>query len=416
MYNFFLARINDAICPSTGCTEPAALALNAASARHSTKGEIRAVVVTLDEYLFKNAVGVGIPGVKNGRGIELCVALGLCLGDPGLGMNVLSAVTEDRIARAQALLPFIKVQTRGDISGLLIETVLETAGDCVRVITRGSHENIVSVEHAPFSPYQAEDAPEDTQIQRYDLPDFLDFVRNIPLDKLYFLRSGVEMNSKIAEAGLSLGLGGALGKLLQEGKLDNSPAMRAQHMAASASYARMSGVQMPVMTATGSGNQGITLTMTLYSAATSLGVDEEVFLRSLALAHLVNIFAKSFVGPLSAVCACGIASGLGASVGIVYMLGGGESAMFGAINNTLGAITGMVCDGAKEGCANKVALSAFLAVQNALLAVSGYGISSGDGILATTLYGLFDNLRRLIYDGMDHTNRAIVDIMKHNRR
>ena len=166
------------------------------------------------------------------------------------------------------------------------------------------------------------------------------------------------------------------------------------------------------MTATGSGNQGITLLLTLEAVAQERNIPEETKLRAAALASLVNIYVKSFTGTLSAVCACGVASGLAASVGVVYMLGGDEIAMLGAMKNILGSISGMICDGAKEGCANKVELSSGLAVQAAFLAMQGMSIAEGDGILADGLESLFENLGHLIREGMQNTNRVIVEIMQ----
>ena len=136
----------------------------------------------------------------------------------------------------------------------------------------------------------------------------------------------------------------------------------------------------------------------------------------MAIANLINIYVKSFIGTLSAVCACGVASGLSASVGVVYMLGGGEKRMLDTMKNVLGSRSGMICDGAKEGCANKVALSSELAVQSAFLAMNDMSIVDQDGILASDLEQLFVNLGQLVRHGMDATNNVIVDIMQDNAK
>ena len=220
------------------------------------------------------------------------------------------------------------------------------------------------------------------------------------------------MNLAVAQAGRSFGLGLALGTLIEQGVIGRSPVSEAQLLCASASYARMSGVSMPVMTATGSGNQGITLLLTIEAVARARAIPQETKLRAVALANLINVYVKSYTGTLSAVCACGVASGLGASVGVVYMLGGGEQQMLGAMKNILGSISGMICDGAKEGCANKVELSSGLAVQAAFLAMQGMSIGRHDGILASDLRTLFEHLGQLVQEGMGDTNRVIVDIMQ----
>ena len=193
---------------------------------------------------------------------------------------------------------------------------------------------------------------------------------------------------------------------------DPSLCASAKRMAGAASYARMHGVPLPVMTATGSGNQGITLFLTVDAAARYFSIPEEKELRAIALAALANVYIKSFIGPLSSVCACGVASGLSASLGVVYLLGGGEGEMVQAARNILGSVSGMICDGAKEGCASKVALSAGLAVEAACLALEGGGIHAQDGILDDSFDRLIAHLGELVCVGMGSTNSTIVHIMK----
>lgn len=193
---------------------------------------------------------------------------------------------------------------------------------------------------------------------------------------------------------------------------DASPCAAAKRMAGAASYARMHGVPLPVMTATGSGNQGLTLFLTVDAVAQHYQIAEEKELRALALAALANVYIKSFIGPLSSVCACGVSAGLSASLGVVYLLGGNEATMVQAARNILGSVSGMICDGAKEGCASKVALSAGLAVEAACLAMEGGGIHAQDGILDESFDRLIAHLGELVCIGMGSTNSTIVHIMK----
>lgn len=414
-YDFFLREIENSMMPSTGCTEPVAIALNTATARKAAKGTLQRMVVTLDPYLYKNAMGVGIPG-SDERGVALCAALGVTGGNADLSMNVLSEVTEEALKEAKALRDqgVVEVSVLPSGTTLFIQTELFTDADTVRVITLQDHTNIISVDHAPYAPYVYQDEPlGESEIQKYDLEEFIDFADHVPFERLAFLEEGLRMNREIAAEGQKFGLGEELNRLLEQGYLTDSPATAAKRLAASGSYARMSGVSMPVMTATGSGNQGITLFLTIDGVAQNLKVEREKELRAIALGAIVNVFGKTFIGALSAVCACGVASGLGASLGICYMLGGTKEQMLGAAKNVLGAISGMICDGAKEGCAHKVELSAGLAVDAALLAVGGRMVSEKDGILAEDLHGLFANLGYLVNTGMANTNEAIVQIMTH---
>ena len=413
---FFLDRIHNAIMPSTGCTEPVAIALSTATARKHAKGEFRKLTITLDNYLYKNAMGVGIPGA-DARGVALCAAMGVTAGDPDASMRVLDHVTPEALAQAKQMVfdGLVTVNTREDVSGLLVESVLETDEDTVRVLTLQSHTNIVRVDHAPFDPYiegaGGDDAYAGDPIRSCRLSDMIAFADSAPLDDLLFLQEGIDMNLAVANAGMEFGLGRAVHTLITQGVIGYSPVSRAEELCAAASYARMSGLSMPVMTATGSGNQGITLLLTIEGVAQAMAIEQEKKLRAAALANLINIYVKTFTGTLSAVCACGVASGLGASVGVVYMLGGNEEQMLFAMQNILGSICGMICDGAKEGCANKVQLSSGLAVKSAFLAMNGMNVQSGDGIVGGELATLFENLGDLVREGMENTNSVIVKIM-----
>ncbi|MDD3920708.1 MAG: L-serine ammonia-lyase, iron-sulfur-dependent, subunit alpha [Eubacteriales bacterium] len=409
--SFFIDQIKNSMMPSTGCTEPIAIALNTAIARREAKGAFEKLVITMDPYLYKNAMGVGIPG-SDERGVALCAAMGVTAGKPELQMNVLSEVTPEALAQAKALKDKVTVKVLPEGATLFIQTELYCAGDTVRVITLKEHTNIIDVSHAPYAPYEYHDIPlGKCEIQDYTLDDFIAFANTVPIEELAFLQEGLDMNRAISAEGAKFGLGEQLNALVKKGYIAESPATLAKCKAASGSYARMTGVSLPVMTATGSGNQGITLFMTIDGVAEKLNIPADKELRAIALGALVNVYGKTYIGALSAVCACGVASGLGASVGICYMLDGDKAAMLGAAKNVLGAISGMICDGAKEGCAHKVELSAGLAVDAALLAVSGRALSADNGILADDLAGLFSNLGYLVTKGMSATNEAIVNIM-----
>ncbi len=405
----YLANIKSALAPSTGCTEPAAIALNAATARAQVKGDIVAVKARLDAYLFKNAMGVGIPGADE-RGVNLCVALGITAGDPHAGMNALHTVKPEQLTEAKRLRERVTVEIAEEARGLYIETILTTAEDEVRVITSGEHDSIARIDHAPFAPFTP--TAEDAEVAAHEgsLGEFIEFAKSVPLEELTFLRDGLNMNRVVYYRAMEEGLAHHVlpNMLLQDGSLY----AQAKKMAGTASYARMHGIPLPVMTATGSGNQGLTLFLTVDAAARTFNVSEERLLRALAIGNLANIYIKSFIGPLSSVCACGVASGLSAAIGVVFLMGGGEAEMVQAARNILGSVSGMICDGAKEGCASKVALSAGLAVEAACLAMEGGGIHAQDGILDESFDRLIAHLGELVCVGMGDTNSTIVHIMK----
>ncbi|MDR1863756.1 MAG: L-serine ammonia-lyase, iron-sulfur-dependent, subunit alpha [Treponema sp.] len=414
-YGFLLEEIKNSIQIATGCTEPAAIALNAAVARKHSPGTIKKVEIRMDMGLLKNAMFVGIPGVK-GRGVELCAALGMIAGDPADAMDVLSRIRAEHEEEARALLPLISVVPREGCRELYIETVISTDRETTRVITYKTHDNIALVEHPPFSVFSPVDSDVPERLKEFSLEDMKDFADRVDREKIAFLEEGVAINRRVAEKGLELGFGRSLSELNRSDLWGDTLIPHVQMITGAASFARMTGVQLPVMIATGSGNQGITIFLTLAAAAEKLGASREKLLRGLCLAMGVNLLAKAYIGTLAPICACGVASGLGASVGIVYILNGTAGQMMGAVRSMIGGITGMICDGAKEGCANKVAISAATAALSAMTAVSNFSVSGDDGILAEDIHGVFRNMEYLAKKGMTDTNRVILDIMKNKPR
>ena len=273
-----LRMIRASLAPSTGCTEPAAIALNAATARKAAQGTVTQVTARLDAYLFKNAMGVGIPGADE-RGVDLCVALGITAGDADAGMNALHTVTAEQLAAAKALRGCVKVEIVDGVSGLYIETILRTDCDAVRVVTVGAHDHIALVEHAPFTEAPAEqESVEEGGAHCGSLAEFIAFADTVALDKLAFLRDALTMNRTIYDRAMSDELAHCvLPKITLD---DPSLCASAKRMAGAASYARMHGVPLPVMTATGSGNQGITLFLTVDAAARYFSIPEEKELRA----------------------------------------------------------------------------------------------------------------------------------------
>jgi L-cysteine desulfidase len=409
-FEFLLDQIKNSVQIATGCTEPAAIALNCAVARKHTPGEIRSVALAMDMGLLKNAMFVGIPGVS-GRGIKLCAALGIIGGNPDDAMDVLGKIKPEHEQLAQSLLPHITVSARENCSELYIETIIVTDRAETRVVTYKNHDHIASVEHPPYGVFKPAIDHDAERMKRFTLGQLRLFADEVALEKIRFLEEGVRINRKIAARGMEMGFGKSLSTLNKNLLWGDSLVPHIQTLAGAASFARMTGVQMPVMIATGSGNQGITLFLTVAAAAEKMKASGEKLVRGLAMAMGVNLLAKAYLGTLAPICSCGVASGLGASVGIVYILNGTTAQMMGAIRSMIGGITGMICDGAKEGCANKVAISAATAALSAMTAVSDFSISGEDGILAEDIHDVFRNMEYLSKTGMENTNKAILEIM-----
>ena len=406
----FMTMIKSVVTPATGCTEPVAIALNASTARSELKGELKKATVKMDICLLKNALGVGIPGFSE-RGVVACVAIGIAAGDPKAGMDVLGNITPEGAAEALKLIPLIHVSLDDTRAGLFIETVLESDCDKVRVITDGGHANITLVEHGDsFEHYETGSGSSIDGIEEYTLKDFWDFADTLDEQSLAFFKEGLEMNMAICHAGEKMAIGKCYDTLSQKSLYGGSLILDVQKATSCASYARMSGVQLPVMTVTGSGNQGIGLFLTAGVAGKALGVSEEKILRGIAFAQCVNMYIKHDLGTLSCLCSCSVAAGLAGAMGVIYMLDGTIEQAERCMRTVYGSATGMICDGAKEGCANKVGLACANAIMAALMAMEGFGIEGG-GIVKGDVEKLVHNVSDVANIGMKNANAAIVDIM-----
>lgn len=406
------------VAPAAGCTEPVAVAYSTAVARECLAGQIEALEVWVNPGIYKNGIRVGIPGVK-ARGLDIAGALGVLAGDSKKGLCILEGITEEDEKKAVNLISQnkVSVKLKNDCDRLYIETILTTDQGKVRVVTLDKHINIVKIEKGEsFADIelQQESAQKNIPaIQKYDLDKIIKFVEEISLSDILFLEEGVAMNMAIAQEGFKLdkGVSNKMDVLIQRGIMHDDMLSKAQKLCAAAAEARMTGVKMPVMSTAGSGNHGITVFLTNQAAALQNNTPKEKLIRALALSVLVTAYIKSYTGPLSAMCGCGVAAGVGASAGVVYQLGGTKDEMFGAMLNMIGSIAGLICDGGKEGCAYKLAVSTGWAIQSALLSMQGAVVNDNDGILSSDFEKLFKNLGYVCGTGMSYTDKTILDVM-----
>ncbi len=410
---------------ATGCTEPIAVALAAATAREqmdSNEEGLKRIIVTVDGGLFKNATFVGIPGIKE-RGVTIAAALGAKGGNPNLGLRILEEIAEEQLVAARQLVSQKKIEILVDeqCSHLYIKIDLFTDKNHIRVITLNRHNNIVLVEKGKTLSSEAEKArlalnssgPQEQVIRKYGLHQLLEFVDNVEIREIGFLDEGIRMSREIAEAGLCIenGFGQGIIRAMDRKAEEESLISRVQAFCGAATEARMAGINKPVMTSAGSGNHGLTVFLTNMVVADKLGYSHERLLKAIALSNLITVHIKSYTGTLSAMCGCGVAAGVGAGAGVAYMLGGDERVIYNTMLNMIGSMAGVLCDGGKEGCAYKVALSAGWAVQSALLALEGLHIKAGDGILSDDLHELFENLGSCT-DSMFPANQSIIEIIR----
>lgn len=416
-----LELLKKGIKPATGCTEPIAVAYAVAAVREKIKGNLESINIQVDSNIYKNGLMVTIPGTTE-KGLSMAGSLGFEAGDAKKGLRVIDSLKEEDIERAKTLISQGKVNLRvkENCNQLNIEVILITSKEKARIIILENHLNIVSIEKTDkgheFKPFVAGKQKTNSSnkiIQKYDLEHFLEFVSELPIDELSFLEDGVKMNLNIAKEGLTIkgGVGAKFMEMITEGLMSDNMITQAQVLCAAASEARMSGSKLPVMSTSGSGNHGITAFLTIFAVAEKRNLPEEKLMRALALTNLITIFIKSYTGILSAMCGCGVAAGIGASAGVVYLLGGKRDQILGAMYNMVGSVSGMICDGAKDGCAYKLALASGWAVQSALLSLKGTVINKSDGIVDADFRKLFRNLGYICNPGMISTDKAIIEVM-----
>lgn len=430
MESKYLELLRREVVPALGCTEPIAVALSVVRAREALDepaGEYR-VRVRVSANVYKNGLGVGIPGTGGGRGLKIASALGLVCGCSSDGLEVLRGVTPSDVARAEELVArgSVEVGLARDVPRLHISASVrsERTGSVGEAVIEHAHANIVRVSRDGQVLYSQDEAQGDGEAgvdswaelaRSLTFEGIYDFASRVPVERLELLRECARLNRAISDEGghQRYGLGVGYELLNGKGGLVGSPdgmMLRAMGMAASACDARMAGVQMPVMSNSGSGNQGLTATLPVLACADALGASEEACLRALAVSHLVAIHLKGYLGRLSPLCGCVLASA-GAGCAIAYLKGGDAATLRRTVQNMLGDLAGMICDGAKSGCALKVSSGVCSAIRSAQLALSGVCIGETDGLIAADVEESIATVARLGSEGMPGTDEFILGVM-----
>ena len=419
----YIRLIRSETAPAMGCTEPAAGALCAAAAAAQLGCAPESLAVEVSSYIFKNAMNVGIPGTGE-TGLDIACAMGALCPKPELGLSVLGEFDPGLLPEARRLARNTRISVAEGVPKVYIRAVAHGGGSYGEAVIRDTHTGIVYLgrdgvpsmekEMAPFS--APESGGEGAQL---DIPGIWQFGQEVPVSALYFLRELVQVNCAMAEEGLSHPYGLQVGRQMHSGTaaglIAEDTANFAAAYTAAAADARMSGCEQAVMSVAGSGNQGLTATLPVIAVARKSGKPEEVMLRALAISILTTIHAKEYIGRLSVLCGCGVASSIGVTAGVVYMLGGSlEQAEMG-IRTMTADISGIVCDGAKPGCALKIATSVGAAMRAASFALSGIGASAHDGIVAGDVEETLRNLGELGADGMAAANQVILDMLLHKQ-
>lgn len=420
--------LNEKLKPALGCTEPIAIALAGAVAMHYSQGsEVVSIKLKASGNIIKNAMGVMLPSV-NEAGIDLAVTLGiLSHQNYNMKLEVLSNVDEQMIKLAKEIIAQgkININLADTDKKLFIEVILITENDKTRIIIEDYHTNITLIEIddksifinkesgiAGSGPSVKTDDKSKTELLK--LEEIFEFIDDIDVSELKIVKESIEMNKKISDEGLNNRYGLEVARNIkvniEKGFYHEDIQKIASYITAAGSDARMGGAKMAVMSNSGSGNQGIVATMPVVGVGEKLNIEKEVILKGVALSHLITIYIKEKFGVLSAFCGA-VVAGLGASCGIVYIMGGSRENIEMTINNMVGNITGMICDGAKPGCALKVAQVASTAVDSALLSLAGIRVSGLDGIVTDSTVETLDNFTRLSIEASTLMDKIILESM-----
>ncbi|MBQ8387226.1 MAG: serine dehydratase subunit alpha family protein [Paludibacteraceae bacterium] len=425
------------VIPAIGCTEPIAVALCTARAKELLGAEPDKITVYLSKNVYKNALAVGIPNTGM-TGLPIAIALGATVGKSEYMLEVLRDATPESVAYAKDYMLRVPAQIHINYEApsiLYIHAEVRKGEQMAQATIMDEHTHFVtspiSLSDASNSgvPEQSADCWGANSPQSLNLRRVYDFAIEVDTSELSFLLEGAQMNTAAAETSFAEQYGHGLGRLLrlrnihstlQGGDGGGLPLFGDTLFTKIISYtcgacdARMSGAMVQVMSNSGSGNQGISCSIPVYLYAKENNCSEEQTLRALALSNLTVIYIKQSLGRLSALCGCVVAA-TGSAAGITYLMGGNYEEITYAIKNMIANISGMICDGAKPGCALKVTSGVATAIFSAYLAMQHSYADSTEGIVEDDIDRTIRNLTRIGHDGMKVTDDLILDIMTHKK-
>lgn len=416
-----VALIHQEVVPAVGCTEPMAVALCVARATEDLGCRPEKIRVWLSANMLKNAMGVGIPGTGM-IGLPIAVAMGAIVGKSEYQLEVIKDLTPETLEEGKRYIgeDHIDIKLKHDITEkLYIEVVCERGDDTATAIIAGGHTNFVYEERngqVLLDKRMCVGEEGETHGVALNLKTVWDFATTSPVDEIAFILESKRYNMGAAQASLKGNYGHCLGKTmdrpLSKGIFGDSIFSHIISKTASACDARMGGAMIPVMSNSGSGNQGICATNPVVVYAEENENTEEELVRALMLSHLTAIYIKQSLGKLSALCGCVVAS-IGSSCGITYLMGGDYQRICNSVKNMVANLTGMICDGAKPSCSLKISSGVSTALLSSLLAMEGRCVTSAEGIVDDDVDRCIHNLTSIGADAMRITDDMVLNIMTH---
>lgn len=417
-----IALINREVVPAIGCTEPIAVALCVAKAAETLNQRPQKIQVLLSANILKNAMGVGIPGTDM-IGLPIAVALGALIGKSEYQLEVLKDSTPEAVEAGKKMIEAqaIQISLKEKIEEkLYIEVTCMASEEKATAIISGGHTNFVylskndSVLMDKRSGTSGETEEESVEL---NLKKVYDFATTSPIEELQFILEAKRLNKQAAERSFKGNYGHELGKTLCSSDserliMGSNTFTHILSYTSAACDARMAGAMIPVMSNSGSGNQGIAATLPVVVYAEDNHKSEEELTRALILSHLTAIYIKQSLGRLSALCGCVVAA-TGSSCGITYLMGGNYQQVSFAVQNMIANLTGMICDGAKPSRALKLTSGVSTAVLSAILAMENKCVTSVEGIIEDNVDLSIRNLTKIGSQGMNETDKLVLDIMTH---
>ena len=411
--------IHQEVVPAIGCTEPIAVALCVAKATETLGTKPEKINVLLSANILKNAMGVGIPGTGM-IGLPIAIALGALIGKSEYQLEVLKDSTPDVVEEGKRFIEEkrIHISLKENIEEkLYIEVCCEAGDDKATAVIAGGHTTFIYIERngeVLFQKQHTASCEKEEECLELTLRKVYDFALNTPLDEISFILETARLNKAAAERSFEGNYGHGLGKMLRgtyEHKvMGDSVFSHILSYTSGACDARMAGAMIPVMSNSGSGNQGISATLPVLVFAEENDKSEEELIRALMLSHLTVIYIKQSLGRLSALCGCVVAA-TGSSCGITWLMGGTYDQVAYAVQNMIANLTGMICDGAKPSCALKVTTGVSTAVLSAIMAMENRCVTSVEGIIDEDVDQSIRNLTKRGSKGMNETDKLVLEIM-----
>lgn len=417
-----IALVKREVIPAIGCTEPIAVSLCVAKAKELLGQVPDNIQVYLSANVLKNAMGVGIPGAEGMIGLPITIALGALIGKSEYKLEVLKESNHDAVVEGRKMIEnkIIDIKLKKGIEeSLYIEVICKAGNQTATAIIAGNHTNFVYLSHNDkilLENNSTEKSDKTEENLNLNLRKVYDFSMTTPLDEISFILESAKINKAASEQSFKQKFGHALGRTLNGESKNNimgdNVFTSILSYTSAACDARMAGAMIPVMSNSGSGNQGIAATLPVVLYADKNDKPEEDLIRALMLSHLTVIYIKQNLGRLSALCGCVVAA-TGSSCGIVHLMGGSYQQVAFAVKNMVANLTGMICDGAKPSCSMKLTSGVSTAVLSAMLAMEQKCVSSVEGIIDDDVDKTIRNLTRIGSQGMQETDKMILDIMTH---